>query len=49
MNNYQCIQCGGMCQYRWSICEDCQRKAKKEKEDYLKSLGYKVKENEEKV
>lgn len=45
MNEYKCIQCGKLCVYPWSICRDCQEKAKQEKKDYLKHLGYEVEDN----
>ena len=42
--NYKCIQCGSPCKYPMSICTKCIDHAKQEKANYLKHLGYEVKD-----
>ena len=49
MMDNKCIICGKSCKYPWSICLECQEKAKEEKKDYLKHLGYEVEENAQKL
>ena len=45
MSEHKCVICGNQCNYPWSICRECQQKAKQEKIAYLKYLGYEVDEN----